>query len=310
MMQHIHEIPNPPNLINPKLSPTLSAVVLRSIAKDPDARFPTASAMTVALAQALDVPVPSSLSKPKTMSEQPEYNPLQPTRPVSHPPVFTASPPAQFTPVSGGYPQAEVQFNSPAPLTPVEGEERAPLVPPVPPAQPRRPRKGLYIPLIACVLLLLVGISAFFVLPQLFSKNTPANLGGGVVGHITFIHVPNTQGNTFNQLRITLQNIPSAPAGKTYYAWLENPNVEGSDLHWALPVSNGAVDYLTPVDTSHPDLLPRYTRFLVTTEDAGVPPIIPDPGARLYYALLSSTSSSSPTFELKRCPTSGTNPCI
>src|SRR5207245_929033 len=173
------------------------AVVLKSIAKDPEARCPTAAAMTVALAKGLNVPVPASLDKPRTMNEQPEYNPLQPSRSLSdmapHLSSLTASPPAGFTPVSAGYPEA--QFIWPAHLAPATNDYRgdnpnagtaeprspagsdlldhpvqSPLVSPLPPVQPRRRR--LYIALIACVILLLVGITAFSVLPLLFPKNT------------------------------------------------------------------------------------------------------------------------------------------
>jgi eukaryotic-like serine/threonine-protein kinase len=317
MMQHINEMPTPPTLINPNILPALSEVVLRSIAKDPGERFPTASAMTVALAQSLQVPVPSSLSKPTIMKDQPDYNPLQPSRSLSgmvpYPPTLTASPAAPYTPVgadlSPPYPQAGVQLNSPAALTP-EASDRQ-----LPPKQPRGRSRGLYIGLIACVLLVLVGSGAFFVL----TKNAPPtqNPPGRVVGHITFIHSSSAPSNTFDQLRIILNTIPSLPAGKAYYAWLENSNSELSGPHWALPISNGAVDYLTPVDPNHPDLLPRNIRFLVTRQDAGagITPIIPDPDpvTRLYYAILSHTPSSFPTLEVKQCPSSGTsngaNPC-
>src|SRR5581483_5433366 len=61
MLQHVHEPPPPPALINPRVSPALSAVVLRSIAKDPQQRFSSAAQMTIALAQAFNLPVPSRL---------------------------------------------------------------------------------------------------------------------------------------------------------------------------------------------------------------------------------------------------------
>ena len=77
MMQHVHEMPTPPALINPNISPELSVVILRSIAKDANMRFQTASAMTIALAQALRIAIPSSLSRPGNVNEQTEYNPLQ-----------------------------------------------------------------------------------------------------------------------------------------------------------------------------------------------------------------------------------------
>jgi len=295
MLQHIKEIPNPPNLINPKLSSKLSTVVLRSIAKDPDERFSTASAMTIALAQALEVPVPSSLNKPKTLSEESEYNPLQPSG---------------FTPVSRSHSQAEIQFHSPSPLAPEESERQLPppLVTPVPLKRPRRFHKGLYIPLIASGLLLLVGISAFFVIPQLLSKNTPKNVASEVVGHITFIHSPSAPSNSFNQLQITL-NIASPPVGKTYYAWLVN-NESTSPLNWELQFSNGTMHYSTTVDTSPPKLLTNYTQFVVTIETPGAPAAVPAPLSALYYAIITPTSSPSPSYEVKQCPTSGTNLCI
>ena len=351
MMQQLQEMPTPPALINPKISPALSSVVLQTIAKDPDARFPSASALTVALAQALEVPVPSSLSKPKNVNEQPDYNPLQPTRPVSagvfpYPPAPAVSPPASFTPASVRYPEA--QFNSPAPFTPgtsdyagdsphagtmepqfnaapnvldpgIPHAERpqSPLVSltPLPAAHPRR--RNLYIALIACVLLLLVGILAFSLLPLLSSKNTNTpNQSSNIVGHIVFVSGPNTPHNTFDQLQIMLNNISLPPAGKTYYAWLESSNNEAQTTHWPLQVSNGSVHYVYPGDANHTDLLTNSIKFLITEEDSGSTPIIPSPdlSTHLYYAILSGTSPSPPTFDVKQCPASSTNnaanPCI
>src|SRR6266571_1936303 len=77
MMQHVHETPTSPALINPNIPPALSEVVLQSIAKDPQARFPSATAMTAALAQVFNLPVPASLSKPGAINEQSVHNTLQ-----------------------------------------------------------------------------------------------------------------------------------------------------------------------------------------------------------------------------------------
>jgi eukaryotic-like serine/threonine-protein kinase len=321
MMQHVYETPPPPTLINPNISPELSGVILRSIAKDPNMRFQTASAMTIALAQAFKVAVPASLSKPENVNAQPEYNPLQPTKsPISgltpYPPTLAAATILPFTPTeAAGYPYSGTPSNSPAPLTAAEEDRRLQpqLISPLPPAQPRRSRKGLYFILITCVLLLLVAVGTFFVYSQRFPKNTSTTptATSGSVGHITFIHDPNAPKNTYNQLQIMLNNLPAPPAGKSYYAWLVSSKSESIfPLNWELQLSNGAVTYLTPVDANHSDLYPRYTQFLVTLENTGAPNAIPDPIARLYYAILSPTSSSSPTFEAKPCPTSGTNPCI
>src|SRR2546423_3078709 len=85
MMQHLHEIPTPPIVLNPDIPPALSAVVLRSIAKDPADWLPSASAMTVAPAQALNVQVPANLIKNSGLSVEPDYNPLQPPSLLSSP---------------------------------------------------------------------------------------------------------------------------------------------------------------------------------------------------------------------------------
>jgi serine/threonine-protein kinase len=318
MMQHIYETPTPPALINSNIPAELSVVILQSIAKDPNLRYQTASAMTIALAQALKVPVPTSLSAPKIMHGQPEYNPLQPDKPLSgltpYPHANAASTVSPFAPASAGHPYSGAQSPSAAPLPSKEGELRLQpqIMSPLPPTQPRRSRKGLYFTLVACVVLLLVAISAFFVYPQLAANkvSTTPTPTSGSVGHITFIHGPNAPINTYNQLQIQLSNLQPPPAGKSYYAWLVSSNSESIfPLKWELQVSNGAVNYLTPVDPNNPDLYPKYTQFLVSLENTGTPNDIADPVSRLYYANLPPTSSAPPTFEVKGCPTSGANPC-
>lgn len=52
MMHHINTLPTPPMLINPNIPPDLSEVILRAMAKDPNARFATASLLASALAEA------------------------------------------------------------------------------------------------------------------------------------------------------------------------------------------------------------------------------------------------------------------
>ncbi|HEY6285886.1 MAG TPA: serine/threonine-protein kinase [Ktedonobacteraceae bacterium] len=308
MMQHVYETPNPPALINPNVSQALSAVVLRSIAKEPGARFPTASAMTIALAQSLGVPVPSSLSQSKSMHELTEYNPLQPSNPVS-----SSTPFAPASADSARYPYSKVSSNSPASLASVGGDRglQQQLVAPLPPAQPRRSRNRLFIALIACVLLVVVAVSALFVYPQLSSKNTSTTPtpASGSVGHITFIQSPSAAKNTYNQLQIVFNNIASLPAGKTYYAWLVN-NESTSPLNWELQFSNGTTHYSTTINTSPPILLTSYTQFVVTLENTGSPAAVPAPLSARYYATITPTSSPSPTYEVKQCPSSGTNPCI
>lgn len=63
MMQHINAQPTPPDLVNPTLSPALTQVILRCLAKDPQQRYPNAASVAVALAEALHVPVPEDLRR-------------------------------------------------------------------------------------------------------------------------------------------------------------------------------------------------------------------------------------------------------
>ncbi|MDP8947023.1 MAG: protein kinase [Actinomycetota bacterium] len=43
--QHIHKAPSPPRRLNKKISPHMEAVILKALAKDPDDRYPSATAM-------------------------------------------------------------------------------------------------------------------------------------------------------------------------------------------------------------------------------------------------------------------------
>src|SRR5579872_1583074 len=106
LMQHFQEIPTPPALINPNIPPALSEVILKSIAKDPDARFPDASAMTIAVAEALHVPVPTELRRAAAapdISGANSHNLLRPSQPLgmAQAPLSPSSPfslPSSFTP--------------------------------------------------------------------------------------------------------------------------------------------------------------------------------------------------------------------
>jgi serine/threonine protein kinase len=62
MMQHLHATPPAPALINPHIFPAVTAIILRSLSKDASARFPSASALVMALVKTLDSPMPDILS--------------------------------------------------------------------------------------------------------------------------------------------------------------------------------------------------------------------------------------------------------
>ena len=64
MSQHLNTPPPSPVLYNPNIPPALIIVIMRCLAKDPEARFPSATSLAAAIAEALNVPVPESLGKP------------------------------------------------------------------------------------------------------------------------------------------------------------------------------------------------------------------------------------------------------
>ncbi|HKV59395.1 MAG TPA: serine/threonine-protein kinase, partial [Ktedonobacteraceae bacterium] len=63
MIKHVMETPPAPHLVNPDLSPAISELLLRALAKDPQQRYPSASAITAAVAQAFNLPVPPELAQ-------------------------------------------------------------------------------------------------------------------------------------------------------------------------------------------------------------------------------------------------------
>ena len=132
MVQHINVAPKPPILINPDISPALSAIILHSLEKNPRMRFPNATAMATALAEVLGprskgLTLPAS---PKTAVRLPLQHSTSYGLAISSQPAASISTrdwkPGSF-PETGGIPRHAVQSHSPVTLTPL------PLTPP--PAQ-------------------------------------------------------------------------------------------------------------------------------------------------------------------------------
>ena len=84
--KRIHATPDSPVLKNPTMLPALTAAVLRNLAKNPAERFPSAAALVVALAKAVDMPVPENLRGAETLTDQmnmPTFlSPLPSSRPL------------------------------------------------------------------------------------------------------------------------------------------------------------------------------------------------------------------------------------
>lgn len=96
LMQHINAAPTSPAFINPAIPPALNAIILHSLAKDPADRFPSASSMVVALAEALNRSIPQDLSQAAyltdAMNESASLSPIPSSLPVSLTPLMSPSP--------------------------------------------------------------------------------------------------------------------------------------------------------------------------------------------------------------------------
>lgn len=116
--QHMSATPMPPALINPNILPAVTAVLMRSLAKDPAMRYPGAGAMINSLARALNVPLieqPIQIDKPDDTMNSPTYitadrsvgtTPSSPGLPVresgSVPPPFVSPAVASISPEISG----------------------------------------------------------------------------------------------------------------------------------------------------------------------------------------------------------------
>ncbi|HET8912496.1 MAG TPA: protein kinase, partial [Ktedonobacteraceae bacterium] len=74
--QHINVMPTSPAVFNPNIPPALTMVIMTALSKDPNGRFASASQMTAAAAEALNIPVPEGLSQyanPQDARSMPTY---------------------------------------------------------------------------------------------------------------------------------------------------------------------------------------------------------------------------------------------
>ena len=258
LSQHLDVMPTSPVLLNPNIPPALTMVIMTALAKDPNARFARATTMTVAIAEALNVPLPESLGS-ATHALDIRNMPTHISSPAlqigsssalsslsSSIPSFAAPAssllPAPSTPIfqqSSSFPAygATVAARPPVEnISPPADAIHSPITPTIPgvpsrPVPPQRPGtsgrkwKGLYTALVAIVVLALLGsgVGAYFV----FFRSSHQNNSPGVPvpGGLAFFlssgqfDVSTAQGIA-DELQIELHNIPAPQAGKSYYVWL------------------------------------------------------------------------------------------
>ncbi|MBE3559188.1 MAG: serine/threonine protein kinase [Ktedonobacteraceae bacterium] len=323
LMQHVHEVPPPPSLFNPAISELLASVILKSIAKKPADRFQSATEMTIALAEALNVPVPQQLIRPGNPSSQPgiadtpyTITGTTPSR-LSQSGIsgsLSGSGAASLSPIHAAYPNPHTPAYSQNlvqpdhPLTPpADGQRTAsPLVESPATATKTRGIRGKKSAILPIALFLLVllgsGLASFIFFSHRQLPGPPP-----VSGTVTFSRSPQAAPDVYDQIELDLQNVPPPPAGKVYYAWLENANLERIGPHWQLRVEDGKIHMtLGRPYPGIPNLLRENWLVLITLESTERTPTIPSISDRLYYIQI--TQKSPPSFTIQSCPNIQENP--
>jgi serine/threonine protein kinase len=315
LMQHIQSAPISPVLINPQIRPALAAVILRGLARDPAARFASATALVIAAAKAMDVSVPESTGRPDasnssdpnaptylTSAPSSQSGPLAPTVASSHTPTLPWSPGSpSMTPVlppmsTGDMPRMQPAMNATPmpqqasgayPILSMSGP--MPVTPSVPPPsrpeqRPRMPfsppvlltRKRRTSVLTALALLLVAVVLGSIVL--LYFAFTPVSAPAPIAGHAFFLS---------SGLISKESNGGTTDGLRISLQNVDNPQSGKRYYGWLtssgtdLPVALGALSVnnrqiaTTYNDPNHNNLLAHYSRFLVTEEDANQQPTNP-----------------------------------
>ncbi len=96
LTQHVSATPLVPTRINPNIPSQLSDIIMQCLSKDPEQRFTSATALTVALARALNIPLPQRLSMTAQITEEIQAaiatTAERPTTPVLSLPQHTSVP--------------------------------------------------------------------------------------------------------------------------------------------------------------------------------------------------------------------------
>jgi serine/threonine protein kinase len=315
MMQRITGTPTEPHLVNPNLPPALSTVILKSMAQNPQDRYPSASAMTAAIAEAFNLPVPEELQRMAGSPEiavplsndtmlVPEPAPASNSFVLDKPAIKTPQPSGNARPVSP-YNETMLSVYDVAVATP----------PPVSDKMPRKrgshrsDRHSLASRLIFVVLLICLlagsGLGALFLLKG--HGTTTASGSSSIVGQAFFasssdINATTDQGNN-DEFQIDLHNIPDPQAGTAYYAWLlpdKNQSEAAPLLLGKLTVNAGSIHFLYKGDANHTNLLATTSQFLITEEAANTTPEVPTPDLSKwrYYAAIPQMPAAGQTYSL------------
>jgi serine/threonine protein kinase len=345
VMQHIRDAPKPPETINPHISPTLSEVILKSIAKVPDARFSTGAAMAAAIAHAFNVSVPEQLesssgklslelSSSSTLATVTYAPPLPPFHGVQTP--FIGLPLGQtmliansqrdqsIKEVSGtNRPTDSIPFkdasanSSMMPHSLIASQGQATNIANIADQKPKHQadtkqsqlgnkKKKMWV-IGLTVLLVLALLGSGLAMLMLLSPDNPSE-ANKIVGHMSFVKSNSSQG--YNAIQIDIAQVPELPPGMAYYGWIRPPNGMQSENsiqpHWKLTVSQGDIHTSPLTFTGVDNLYIPHSLFLITKESTDSAPIVPNLDLKARLYYATVTTSSSTDLDIRACPTSGT----
>ncbi len=313
LMRHFNDIPTPPVLINPELPQEVSDVILKSIAKEPQDRFASASAMTIALAEAFKLPIPSALQNSSPISVvthgQKVRNPISlPGNTVLNPVMSYETYPLQspatalpHTPLPvNAIPDAKdnntvASFSVHTDPNP----QQTPAAPPSVPPQPgKRPGKRFYMGLsLALLLVLSIGVVSYVLWGTQKTQVAPS-VGTTRVGQVHFLNSQDTMG-AFDEAQLSLHNLPNPPDGKTYYAWLVTHDDSVEVVHWPLTVQNGTLTSPNYVYPPHHNLLTSLPYlFLITLQSGNTSVPSFNTNDLLYYAVIPQTKATTDNYSV------------
>ncbi|MFL5705277.1 MAG: serine/threonine protein kinase [Ktedonobacteraceae bacterium] len=138
-----------------------------------------------------------------------------------------------------------------------------------------------------CLLLVVVGALGVSLFLTNGSQHAPALSANSAIGHVFFQDDALGHDDT---LRIQLQNVPSPPQGKRYFAWLQNTGGQAVPLG-PLSIQNGTTRLTYLGDGKHTNLLSIVRGVFVTLEnDKQTTPQTPSIDAKVYQSSFASAS--------------------
>lgn len=307
LLQHVNSQPTPPSLINPRLPADIDHVIEHCLAKDPDKRFANAMSMTVALAQALDVPFPEQMRSAvsalatfpqgdnfnsshleaflkrsalldeylKRVPETAEGNTIAaeniPTRPVQR--QIDTPVPQGRPPVRSAIPQSSLTPTTfAATVTPNQ-------------MHPKRSHKKLgWSILMVTLVCLIIGSALLYRFTTIFPSNAkmlaPTHVISTSIGDVSFFNTRQlTDAGTpgvNDGVHIDLNKLPAPAPGQRYYAWLQDNNTEPTSILLnPTTIIKAGSDSLTYTDPQHHNLLTTMSKFLITEESEQIVPASP-----------------------------------